>query len=64
MYVCDHIGLYVKDLEYSVKYYQDLFGFKEYSRLNDNGILIVFMDMGTALLQLKRARMPIITMGS
>ena len=58
MRVFDHVGIYVKDLESSVNYYQDLFGFKEYSRLNDNGILIVFMDMGTALLQLKQSIIP------
>lgn len=54
----DHVGIYVKDLEGSVQYYQDLFGFEVHSRLNDHGIQIVFMDMGTALLQLKQSSMP------
>ena len=58
MNVFDHVGIYVEDLESSVRYYQDLFGFKEHSRLNDHGILIVFLDMGSALLQLKQSSVP------
>lgn len=58
MNVFDHVGIYVKDLDSSVEYYADLFGFKVHSRLNDHGIKIVFMDMGSALLQLKQSSMP------
>jgi catechol 2,3-dioxygenase-like lactoylglutathione lyase family enzyme len=58
MNVFHHVGIYVKYLESSVRYYQDLFGFNEHSRINDHGILIVFMDMGSALLQLKQSNVP------
>lgn len=57
MNVFDHVGIYVADLESSSKFYQDLFGFTVHSRLNDHGIQIVFMDMGSALLQLKQSNM-------
>jgi catechol 2,3-dioxygenase-like lactoylglutathione lyase family enzyme len=56
--VFDHMGIYVRDLDSSAKYYHDLFGFTVHSRLNDYGIQIVFMDMGSALLQLKQSNMP------
>ena len=52
--VFDHVGIYVKNLETSVRFYKELFGFKEYSRLKDGGITIVFLDMGGGLLQLKQ----------
>jgi len=58
MNVFDHVGVYVSDLESSIEYYRDLFEFKVHSRLNDHGILIVFMDMGSALLQLKQSNIP------
>lgn len=58
MNVFDHVGIYVKNLDSSVEYYSDLFGFKVHSRLNDNGIQIVFLDMGSALLQLKQSSVP------
>ena len=58
MNVFDHVGIYVIDLEASIEFYRDLFGFKIHSRLNDHGIKIVFMDMGSALLQLKQSSMP------
>lgn len=57
MNVFDHVGIYVENLESSVEYYRDLFGFKVHSRLNDHGIHIVFMDMGSGLLQLKQSSM-------
>ena len=50
----DHVGIYVKDMEKSLSFYQDLFGFPEHSRLWDGDIEIVFLDMGGGLLQLKR----------
>jgi lactoylglutathione lyase len=58
MAIFDHVGIYVNDLEASVEYYQSLFDFQEHSRLNDSGIKIVFMDMGSALLQLKQSNIP------
>ena len=58
MNVLDHVGIYVSNLEESIKFYEKLFGFTEHSRLNDHGIRIVHMDMGTALLQLKQSSNP------
>ena len=58
MNIFDHVGIYVSDLETSAEYYQDLFGFNVHSRLIDHGIQIIFMDMGSALLQLKQSNMP------
>ena len=58
MNIFDHVEIYVSDLETSAEYYQDLFGFNVHSRLIDHGIQIIFMDMGSALLQLKQSNMP------
>lgn len=52
--VFDHVGVYVEDLDRSIKFYEELFGFPVHSRLNDRGLVIVFLDMGKALLQLKK----------
>ena len=53
MNTLDHVGVYVKDLDEAVSFYETLFGFAVHSRLFDHGIRIVHMDMGSTLLQLK-----------
>ena len=50
----DHIGIYVTDMERSLAFYQDLFGFSEAGRMQDKDIEMCFLDMGTGLLQLKQ----------
>ena len=50
----DHVGLYVEDLERSIEFYGELFGFKVHSRLNDHGLQIVHLNMHSGLLQLKK----------
>lgn len=45
----DHIGVVVRDLEASQKYYQDLFGFKEFSAVIDEPeqkVKIIFVRGG------------------
>ena len=58
MNTLDHVGVYVKDLDEAVSFYETLFGFAVHSRLFDHGIRIVHMDMGSTLLQLKRSGVP------
>ena len=48
----DHIGLYVSDLERSVKFYGDLFGFPVHRRLEMGETKIAFLDIGGGLLEL------------
>ncbi len=48
----DHIGLYVSDLERSVKFYGDLFGFPVHRRLEMGETKIAFLDIGEGLLEL------------
>ncbi len=50
----DHIGIYVKDLDESVAFYQDFFGFPSHKKTQDGDISMVYLDMGGALLQLKQ----------
>ncbi len=54
MNTLDHIGIYVADLETSLAFYKNLFGFNEAGRLRDGDIDMVFLDMGGGLLQLKQ----------
>ena len=54
----DHVGIYVKDLDEAVSFYEILLEFTVHSRLFDNGIHIVHMDMGSALLQSKQSGVP------
>jgi len=58
MNILDHVGIYVSNLEESISFYETVFGFTVHSRLNDHGIRIVHMDMGSALLQLKQSNTP------
>ncbi|HUS78761.1 MAG TPA: VOC family protein [Patescibacteria group bacterium] len=61
----DHIGIYVKDLENTVKFYDEVFGFKERSRLNLGTTKIAFLDLGSGLLEVvQRAEAPVAPPGS
>lgn len=48
----DHVGLIVRDLDRSLAFYKDLFGFPEYSRLDMGETKIVFLNVGGTLLEL------------
>jgi catechol 2,3-dioxygenase-like lactoylglutathione lyase family enzyme len=61
----DHIGIYVKDLERSLKFYSDLFGFPEHSKVNLGTTKITFLDLGGSLLEIvQRAESPEAPSGS
>lgn len=48
----NHIGIYVKDLEISLRFYSDIFGFPEHHRFNAGVSKIVVLDIGGGLLEL------------
>lgn len=48
----DHIGVYVKDLEKSLKFYTDIFGFPEEHRFSIGEAKIAVLDIGGGLLEL------------
>ena len=48
----DHVGLYVTDLEKSVKFYQEIFGFKITKELGSGEAKISTLDLGGGLLEL------------
>ena len=48
----DHIGIYVKDLERSLKFYSDVFGFPEHHRFVAGVSKIAVLDIGKGLLEL------------
>jgi lactoylglutathione lyase len=48
----DHCGVYVKDLEKSLIFYQDLFGWKEKTRWTSGEAKIAVLDMGKGLMEL------------
>lgn len=52
MTVLDHVGIYVKNMERSLAFYGDIFGFSEHRRLNRGETKIVFIDIGKGLLEL------------
>ena len=61
----DHVGIYVKDLERSMKFYSELFGFPEHSKVNLGATKIAFLDMGGSLLEIvQRAEPPEAPSGS
>ncbi len=61
----DHVGIYVKDLERSLNFYSELFGFPEHSKVNIGTTKIAFLDMGGSLLEIvQRAEPPEAPSGS
>jgi lactoylglutathione lyase len=48
----DHIGLYVKDLERSLRFYGEVFGFPEHHRFGVGESKIAVLDTGKGLLEL------------
>jgi catechol 2,3-dioxygenase-like lactoylglutathione lyase family enzyme len=48
----DHVGIYIKDLERSVKFYKDLFGFEPVNRFDSGESKIAILDIGGGLLEL------------
>ena len=58
MKTLDHVGIYVKDLDEAVSFYEILLEFTVHSRLFDNGIHIVHMVMGSDLLVSKQIGVP------
>jgi catechol 2,3-dioxygenase-like lactoylglutathione lyase family enzyme len=48
----DHCGVYVKDLEKSLTFYKDIFGWKEKKRFGSGEAKICVLDMGKGLLEL------------
>ncbi len=48
----DHIGICVRDLEAAGKFYGDVFGLQEHSRLNLGTTKIAFLDLGSSLLEI------------
>ena len=48
----DHIGLYVKNIEKSLMFYKEIFGFKQVDQFTSGEAKIVTLDIGGALLEL------------
>ncbi|MFQ6052622.1 MAG: VOC family protein [Candidatus Bathyarchaeia archaeon] len=48
----DHIGIYVEDLERSLRFYAELFGFPEHRRFTAGESRIAVLDVGGGLLEL------------
>lgn len=48
----DHVGVYVKDLDKSVQFYQEIFGFKIASKFESGEAKIATLDLGGGLLEL------------
>jgi lactoylglutathione lyase len=48
----DHVGVYVKDLERSLAFYDELFGFKVVDRFTSGEAMIGLLDVGDGLLEL------------
>jgi catechol 2,3-dioxygenase-like lactoylglutathione lyase family enzyme len=48
----DHCGVYVKDLEKSLAFYKDVFGWKEKTRFGSGEAKIAVLNMGKGLLEL------------
>ncbi len=47
----DHVGIYVRDLEKSVAFYKDVFGWKEQKRFGSGEAKICVLDTGKGLLE-------------
>ena len=48
----DHIGIYVSDLDKSLKFYNELFGFKVSEKFGSGEAKIATLDIGGSLLEL------------
>lgn len=48
----DHVGIYVRDLERTLAFYEEVFGFPEHQRFGSGESRIVVLDMGGGLLEL------------
>jgi lactoylglutathione lyase len=48
----DHVGVYVGDLERSVNFYREVFGFPEHHRMVAGESKIAFLDIGGGLLEI------------
>lgn len=48
----DHVGIYVRDLEKSLNFYREIFGFPEHHRLDTAESRIAFLHVGGGLLEL------------
>ncbi|MCW4013780.1 MAG: VOC family protein [Candidatus Bathyarchaeota archaeon] len=48
----DHIGVYISNLEKSIKFYEEMFGFKVINRFMSGEAKIATLDMGGGLLEL------------
>ena len=48
----DHVGIYVKDLEESLKFYGEIFGFKLVEKFGSGEAKIATIDMGGGLLEI------------
>ena len=48
----DHIGIYVRDLESSLNFYNEVFGFSEHQRFSKGESKIAVLDIGKGLLEL------------
>jgi lactoylglutathione lyase len=48
----DHCGVYVKDLENSILFYKEIFGWKEKTRWTSGEAKIAVLDMGKGLMEL------------
>jgi lactoylglutathione lyase len=52
MNVLTHIGIYVKNLEQSIAFYGNIFGFRIQSTMETSTSNIAFLDIGNSLLEL------------
>jgi lactoylglutathione lyase len=48
----DHCGVYVRDLEKSLAFYKDVFGWEEKTRFGSGEAKIAVLDMGKGLMEL------------
>lgn len=48
----DHVGIYVKDLKRSLRFYSDIFGFPEYHSFSKGESKITVLNVGSGLMEL------------
>ncbi len=48
----DHVGIYVKNLDKSIKFYKEIFGFSKVNQFTSGEAKIATMDLGGGLLEL------------